>query len=97
MLRWGLAALGACVAAATTAGCSAPSVAKYQYCLMTNDGERDCRYASLEQCEVSRAGVGGSCDPSPYYTGGSAPRGPQAAQGVPPPPVGGVPPPRSAR
>jgi hypothetical protein len=95
MWRWGLAALGTCVAAAATAGCSAPSVAKYQYCLMTNDGERDCRYTSREQCEVSRAGVGGSCDPSPYYTG-PAPQGPQAAQGVPPPPVGGVPA-RSAR
>jgi hypothetical protein len=81
MWRWGLAALGAGVLS-VSAGCSAPSVAKYQYCLMTMDGERDCRYASLEQCEVSRAGVGGSCDPSPYYQGPA----PQGGQGVPPPP-----------
>ena len=68
MWRWALAALGAGLLSAL-AGCSAPSVAKYPYCLMTQDGERDCRYASLEQCEISRAGVGGSCNPSPYYTG----------------------------
>jgi Protein of unknown function (DUF3551) len=69
MLRWGLAALGLALIAGLWTGCSSPSVAKYPYCLMTMDGERDCRYASLEQCEISRAGAGGSCSPSPYYKG----------------------------
>jgi hypothetical protein len=92
MLRWGLAVVGAIVVSGLSTGCSSPSVAKYPYCLMTNDGERDCRYASLEQCEVTRAGVGGSCDPSPYYAGGAA-QGSQPAAGVPPPPG----PPRRAR
>jgi hypothetical protein len=85
MPRWGLAVLSALAMSGLSAGCSSPSVAKYPYCLMTSDGERDCRYASLEQCEVTRAGVGGSCDQSPYYTGGTA-QGSQPAQGVPPPP-----------
>ena len=66
MLRFGLAVVGV---SALLSGCSSPSVAKYPYCLMTTNGERDCRYASLEQCELSRAGTGGSCDPSPYYNG----------------------------
>ena len=74
MVRWGLAALGVALMAGLWAGCSNPSVAKYPYCLMTMDGERDCRYASLEQCEISRAGTGGSCDASPYYKG-FTPRG----------------------
>jgi hypothetical protein len=73
MVRWGLGALGVALFAGLWAGCSSPSVAKYPYCLMTMDGERDCRYASLEQCEISRAGTGGSCDASPYYKG-STPR-----------------------
>jgi len=74
MLRWGLAALGVALIAGLCAGCANPSVAKYPYCLNTMDSERDCRYASLEQCEISRAGTGGSCDASPYYKG-STPRG----------------------
>jgi hypothetical protein len=83
-LRWGLALLGALGASGLSSGCSSPSVAKYPYCLMTEDGERDCRYASLEECLVTRAGVGGSCNPSPYYTG-AAPSGPQAGRGSGPP------------
>jgi hypothetical protein len=85
MLRWGLAIVGALAMSGLSAGCSSPSVAKYPYCLMTENGERDCRYASLEQCEVTRAGVGGSCNPSPYYTG-VTPQSSQPIQGVPPPP-----------
>jgi Protein of unknown function (DUF3551) len=81
MLRWGLAILGALAVSGLSAGCSSPSVAKYPYCLMTQDGERDCRYASLDECEVTRAGIGGSCSPSPYYTGPT----PQGSQSVPPP------------
>jgi hypothetical protein len=86
IVRWGLVLLG--VVAVSSTGCSSPSVAKYPYCLMTEDGQRDCRYASLEQCEVSRAGVGGSCDPSPYYTGGApAPASSGATRG----PISGAP------
>jgi hypothetical protein len=84
MLRLGLAMLGVLGASGLSSGCSSPSVAKYPYCLMTMDGERDCRYASREECEVTRSGVGGSCDPSPYYTG-AAPSGTQAGRGSAPP------------
>lgn len=38
------------------------------WCLRTNDGGGDCGFATLQQCLVSRAGVGGSCDPNPFYT-----------------------------
>ncbi len=37
------------------------------WCLRTTDGGYDCGYASQRQCEISRAGVGGSCDPNPAY------------------------------
>jgi uncharacterized protein DUF3551 len=38
------------------------------WCLVTFDGgPYDCGYATLQQCLVSRSGVGGSCDPNPRY------------------------------
>jgi hypothetical protein len=38
------------------------------WCLNQPDGgPYDCGYASLQQCQVSRAGVGGSCNPNPRY------------------------------
>ncbi len=37
------------------------------WCLRTPDGGYECGYASQRQCEISRAGVGGSCDSNPAY------------------------------
>jgi len=38
------------------------------WCLSNPDGgPYDCGYATLQQCLVSRQGVGGSCDPNPRY------------------------------
>jgi hypothetical protein len=37
------------------------------WCLRTMSEDSDCGYATFEQCNVSRAGVGGSCDPNPFY------------------------------
>jgi hypothetical protein len=37
------------------------------WCLDTMSGDIDCGFATLEQCHISRAGVGGSCDPNPFY------------------------------
>jgi hypothetical protein len=38
------------------------------WCLNTTDGgPYDCGYASLQQCQVARSGVGGSCNPNPRY------------------------------
>ncbi len=38
------------------------------WCLNTTDGgPYDCGYATLQQCQISRSGVGGSCDPNPRY------------------------------
>jgi hypothetical protein len=38
------------------------------WCLHTSTEIEDCGYATLAQCQVSRSGVGGSCNPNPRYT-----------------------------
>lgn len=38
------------------------------WCLNPPDGgPYDCGYATMQQCQISRAGVGGSCNPNPRY------------------------------
>jgi hypothetical protein len=38
-----------------------PSVAAAQYCLLDDSGGRSCGIPTLQQCEQSLIGVGGSC------------------------------------
>jgi hypothetical protein len=54
-----------------------------RWCLRSAAQGEDCGYATLEQCQVSRGGVGGSCDPNPRYS--ALPPGaqkPRKARGV---------------
>jgi hypothetical protein len=37
------------------------------WCLHTMTEIEDCGFATFEQCDISRSGVGGSCDPNPRY------------------------------
>jgi hypothetical protein len=38
------------------------------WCLRSTAEGADCGYATLGQCQVARSGVGGSCDPNPWYS-----------------------------
>jgi hypothetical protein len=49
---------------------SAQSPYSYPYCSVspqTSGSTSACYYASLEQCQATMSGIGGSCYPSPYY------------------------------
>ncbi|MGZ3410153.1 MAG: DUF3551 domain-containing protein [Xanthobacteraceae bacterium] len=37
------------------------------WCLHTMTEIEDCGFATFEQCDISRSGVGGSCDHNPRY------------------------------
>ena len=39
-----------------------PQAAFAQYCMLDDSGGRTCGIATLQQCEQTRAGVGGSCE-----------------------------------
>ena len=39
-----------------------PQAALAQYCMLDDSGGRTCGIATLQQCEQTRAGVGGSCE-----------------------------------
>lgn len=39
-----------------------PGAALAQYCLLDESGGRSCGIPTLQQCEQSRIGVGGSCE-----------------------------------
>ncbi len=39
-----------------------PGIASAQYCLLDESGGRSCGIPTLQQCEQSRIGVGGSCE-----------------------------------
>ena len=39
-----------------------PQAALAQYCMLDGSGGRTCGIATLQQCEQTRAGVGGSCE-----------------------------------
>jgi len=40
----------------------------------------DCSFHTIDQCRASASGLGGSCDPNPYYVGATASRGRQDKQ-----------------
>ncbi len=39
-----------------------PYAAAAQYCMLDNEGGRTCGIPTLQQCETTRSGVGGSCE-----------------------------------
>jgi hypothetical protein len=39
-----------------------PQVTLAQYCMLDDSGGRTCGIGTLQQCEQTRAGVGGSCE-----------------------------------
>jgi hypothetical protein len=50
----------------------------YPWCLHAMTGLYECSYATLEQCNYARNGVGGSCSGNPRYVDRSTvPRGKQ--------------------
>ena len=42
-----------------------------QYGGEDGDGGRNCGFVSREQCMETIRGMGGFCDPNPFYTGGA--------------------------
>jgi hypothetical protein len=64
-----LAALTAVVTLAPTTARADP----YRWCAeyggMDGDGGRNCGFVTLDQCRAAISGVGGFCEPNPFYTG----------------------------
>ena len=60
----------------------------YKWCAAYRNGSNNCGFTTIEQCQASVSGVGGSCVPNQFYTGPdktSAQRSPRQAQRKPPP------------
>lgn len=45
-----------------------PTAQAGEYCNTNTSGMRGCGYTSMEQCQASNSGVGGTCSRDPYYT-----------------------------
>jgi Protein of unknown function (DUF3551) len=43
------------------------SAAPGEFCRTDTSGMRGCGYSTLEQCQASSSGRGGSCDRDPFY------------------------------
>ena len=59
----------------------------YKWCAAYRNGSNNCGFTTIEQCQASVSGVGGSCVPNQFYTGPdktSAQRSPKQAQRKPP-------------
>ena len=67
---------------------TAPAAADpYKWCANYRNGSSNCGFTTIEQCQASVSGVGGSCGPNQFYTGPdktSAQRSPKQAQRKPP-------------
>ncbi len=50
----------------------------YPWCLLSSayEGGQNCGFATLEQCQASRIGIGGFCQSNPDYISGVAPSSP---------------------
>jgi len=60
----------------------------YKWCAAYRSGANNCGFTTIEQCQASVSGVGGSCVPNQFYTGPektSAQRPQKQAQRKPPP------------
>jgi hypothetical protein len=47
---------------------AAPTAQAGEYCSINTSGMRGCGYTSLEQCQASTSGIGGTCVRDPYYS-----------------------------
>jgi hypothetical protein len=68
-----LPALAALAAAAPSASHADP----YRWCAQYPEragGGRNCGFVTLRQCQATLSGIGGFCEPNPFYTGERAPR-----------------------
>jgi hypothetical protein len=45
----------------------------YRWCASYKDGRANCYFVTHKQCREAVAGVGGFCNPNPYYSGPDAP------------------------
>ena len=41
----------------------------YKWCAAYRNGSNNCGFTTIEQCQASVSGVGGSCVPNQFYTG----------------------------
>jgi hypothetical protein len=49
-------------------GAATPAAYAGEFCSTNTSGMRGCGYTTMEQCQASTAGVGGSCFRDPYYS-----------------------------
>jgi len=78
-------AVGSMIFLFLTAGPAAAD--PYKWCAAYRNGSNNCGFTTIEQCQASVSGVGGSCVPNQFYTGPdktSAQRSPKQAQRKPP-------------
>ncbi len=70
MRRLLAATIIAAVAAVLTP--SAGSADPYKWCAVYSGdmgGATNCGFVTIEQCRATVSGIGGFCDPNPFYTG----------------------------
>jgi hypothetical protein len=75
-MRRSIIALGALITAAGIFHMASPARAEINYPVCrTYGGEGGvstrCDFTTLEQCQATSAGIGGSCNMNPYYTANS--------------------------
>ncbi len=51
-----------------------------QYGGMGGGGGRNCGFVTWEQCQAAISGVGGYCEPNPFFTGPGPYAGPQPSE-----------------
>ncbi len=74
--RTAFAALLATLALAPSHAQVRPQADPYRWCAhYSGDGGNgtNCYFLTLEQCRWAISGVGGSCRPNPFFTGGAEP------------------------
>jgi hypothetical protein len=73
-MRQSIIALGAFITAASIFG-AAPARADYPFCRSKGAGGAGygtrCDFTTLEQCQATASGMGGSCIMNPYYVANS--------------------------
>jgi hypothetical protein len=62
-----ITASAAALSALAVVAMATPGVQAGEYCSTNTSGMRGCGYSSLEQCQASTSGVGGTCARDPYY------------------------------
>ena len=66
-------------------GAATPAAYAGEFCSTNTSGMRGCGYTTMEQCQASTAGVGGSCFRDPYYSNAARPAAPWPTNQAPPP------------